>query len=216
MFSSYYLIILTIGLDLLLVQNNSEFNVCDQNIEIKAAFRWKSNLFFFGQSGQQWRVTDFQWDRENITFKEVLPLDSRVWNKTSKKIITTTIVYPGKGLRVLEVEIGMVCKYYDLLSDFTTDCLNCVNLKIDGIPEFLAHLLDLDDSGGITSREEININLYKYGFKEEPMNLVSLFSRFPEEDLGNRFISMTSFPQPNHGLLPRFFVYYKGMDQHFL
>ena len=77
-------------------------------------------------------------------------------------------------------------------------------------------LRQLDDNGDIVLSEEININLYKYGFEKEPLGLVSLFSKFPDEDLERLMIAITSFPKPINTtevqILPRFLVYYRGMD----
>ena len=83
--------------------------------------------------------------------------------------------------------------------------------KAHNITQLLAYLLEMDRSGGITKIEEISINLYTCGSKVEAMNLCSLFAKFPQENLENNILSISSFPSSAEGLQPRFFVFYRGI-----
>ena len=119
---SYYLLILSTVLGILSAQPDSVelsldeqkvINICGHNygdIEIIAAFRWINQIFFFAKNGLQFRVDYFEWDRESNTLRMGTPkaLNESEWNSTSIRI-TFTSHYPGKGLRLIEMDLGEVC-----------------------------------------------------------------------------------------------------------
>ena len=77
--------------------------------------------------------------------------------------------------------------------------------------QLVAFIYEMDDNGVIISGENITINIYKCGSKKEPMNLCSLFMKFPDEEPYKRFLAMTSFPPSVGKLPPRLLVYYNGI-----
>ena len=125
MFSFCYLIILSIGLHVLWAQDSKEFHVCDEilgDTEIRAVFRWKQNLFLFTQNGLQFRVKNFVRGDPVLTFDTIERLDPTKWKTTSQMKLITSVDYPGKGLRVLEIDLGKVWILW-VLRVFTTYCL---------------------------------------------------------------------------------------------
>lgn len=77
----------------------------------------------------------------------------------------------------------------------------------------MAKLIEVDANVVATNVTPININFYKYTPGEEALNLQSMFSKLPQDNINEQLTAVLSFP-PNiesTELMPkRMFVYYNG------
>ena len=79
------------------------------NIKISEAFRYDSNMFFFGVAGDDFKLTQAHWDstQNKLTFESWDWLSTE-WNDTDNLRLITTVNYPGKGKRILKMDKGKV------------------------------------------------------------------------------------------------------------
>ena len=78
-------------------------------------------------------------------------------------------------------------------------------------------ILQYDDNGNeVGNAKSIDLSYYNYQPGKEALNLWSLFSKLPQEDLGKNLMAMTNFPlsedEEENKPSRRMFVYYLGMS----
>ncbi|CAG2117022.1 unnamed protein product [Medioppia subpectinata] len=91
------------------------------------------------------------------------------------------------------------------------DLLAVTNQKEDDIDQLIAYKIPATTAAieSINPINRVNVNLYKYKPNEDPDNIMTLFLKFPQEDLHNRIQAIINSPIDSaSGLQRRYFVYY--------
>ena len=79
--------------------------------------------------------------------------------------------------------------------------------------QFTGKLVELDGGGSENSSQKVELNPYRYVPEEDPMNLQSIFAKFPQENIQNNTKSVTNFPLNRGDKYPeRLFIYFIGIS----
>ena len=82
--------------------------------------------------------------------------------------------------------------------------------------QFTGKLVELDSNGKETSSQKVELNTYKYNPSKDPMNLRSIFFKFPQEDIQKNMESVTNFPLKGGDKYPdRLFIHFIGISSRF-
>ena len=82
---------------------------------------------------------------------------------------------------------------------------------MSGIERLVGFKLNLShDMTRVMNYTQFEVNMYTYVPAEDPINLMSLLAKFPEDDIDKNIKAIVSFPFNRQTIPFRFFVYYLG------
>ena len=89
-----------------------------------------------------------------------------------------------------------------------------MSVKVSGIERLVGYKLYLtDDMSRVFNHTQFRVSMYTYKpspHTEDPLNLVALLAKFPEDDIDKNIKAIVSFPFNRETIPYRFFVYYLG------